>query len=166
MELIPAERIEQKILLVRGQKVILDHDLATLYLVATRQLKRAVNRNKDRFPGDFMFQLTADEYRALRCHFGTLKRGAHAKYLPYAFTELGVAMLSSVLTSKRAVQINMQIMRAFVHLKEMISSHKELRNKIEELEKKYDHQFKVVFDVIKKLMETETTPKKKIGYIK
>jgi len=138
--------IERKIYLVRGQKMMLDSDLAELYGVEVRQLKRQVRRNIDRFPSDFMFQLSKDEYDALRRHFGTLKRGAHSKYLPYVFTEQGVAMLSSVLSSKKAVQVNILIMRAFVKLREMIASHKELTKRLDEMEQKYDSQFKSVFD--------------------
>ena len=162
--LVPTEVIERRILLIRGQKVMLDFQLAELYQVETKALKRAVRRNRDRFPEDFMFQLTKEEYDALRYHFGTLKRGEHAKYLPYAFTEQGVAMLSSVLHSKRAVQVNIEIMRAFVHLREIIATHKDLARKLEELEKKYDKQFAVVFDAIMQLMTPPEKPKRQIGF--
>lgn len=162
--LIPAERIEKSILLIRGQKVILDRDLAQLYGVTTGNLNKAVKRNIDRFPDDFMFQLTPEEYESLRFHSGILKRGQHSKYLPYAFTEQGVAMLSSVLRSKRAVKVNIEIMRAFVRLRQMLSTHKELRKKIESMEKKYDRQFQVVFEAIKQLMEEAEKPKRRIGF--
>jgi len=143
---VPAKRIEQSILLIRGQKVMLDTDLAALYGVEAKQLKRAVRRNISRFPKDFMFELTKDEYQSLRSQFGTLKRGEHSKYLPYAFTEQGVAMLSSVLRSKRAVQVNIEIMRAFVRLRKMLASNVALARKLTALEKNYDEQFKVVFE--------------------
>ena len=129
------EQIEQAILLLRGQKVMLDRDLAALYGVQTKNLNKAVRRNLDRFPADFMFQLTSDETDALRFQFGTLKRGQHFKYLPYAFTEQGVAMLSSVLSSQRAVQVNVAVMRAFVRLRETLSLHEELAYKLAELER-------------------------------
>jgi len=162
--LVPQETIERKILLLRGEKVLLDSDLASLYNVETKQLKRAVNRNLERFPEDFMFKLTKDECQVLRCHFGTLKRGEHAKYLPYAFTEQGVAMLSSVLNSKRAILVNIQIMRAFTKLREMLLTHAELRRKIETMEKKYDQRFKVVFEAIRQLLTLPEKPKRRIGF--
>jgi hypothetical protein len=161
---IPSERIEKAILLIRGQKVMLDKDLAELYGVETKQLKRAVRRNIHRFPSDFMFELTKGEYDSLRYQFGTLKRGQHTKYLPLAFTEQGVAMLSSVLNSRRAIETNILIMRAFVRLREMISTHKDLLRKVEEMEKKYDRQFQVVFEAIKQLMAEPEKPKKRIGF--
>jgi len=159
-----AESTERKIYMLRGQKVILDGDLAELYGVEVKQLKRQVRRNIDRFPADFMFQLSKDDLDSLRCHFGTLKRGEHSKYLPYAFTEQGVAMLSSVLNSERAIEVNIQIMRTFVKLREMIASHKDLARKLDELERKYDGQFRVVFDAIRQLMVAEEKPKRKIGF--
>jgi hypothetical protein len=165
--LIPAERIERSILLVRGQKVLLDNDLAALYGVETRVLNQAVARNIDRFPADFMFRLTATEYEALRSQTVTLKpgRGKHRKYLPLVFTEQGVAMLSSVLNSDRAVAVNIEIMRTFVRLREMLSSNTELARRLEELEKKYDAQFRVVFDAIRQLMVPPTTAdKRRIGF--
>jgi phage regulator Rha-like protein len=162
--LIPIKVIEQKILLIRGEKVMLDSDLAELYGVETKSLNRAVRRNIDRFPEDFMFELTAEEFENLRVHFGTSSWGGR-RYFPYAFTEQGVAMLSSVLRSKRAVQVNIEIMRAFVRLREIISSHKELARKLDNLEKKYDAQFKVVFDAIRQLMEPSKPKRRKIGYI-
>ena len=143
---------------------MLDSDLAALYNVETKQLKRAVNRNIERFPDDFMFKLTKGEYLVLRRHFGTLKRGEHTKYLPYAFTEQGVAMLSSVLNSKRAILVNIQIVRAFTKLRKMLLTHAELKRKIEAMERKYDRQFKVVFDAIRKLLTPLEKPKRRIGF--
>jgi phage regulator Rha-like protein len=146
--LIPIERIEGLILLIRGHKVILDADLAALYGVETKQLIRAVKRNLPRFPDDFMFQLNEEESENLRFHFGTSSQWGGRRYSPYAFTEQGVAMLSCVLRSKRAVQVNIEIMRAFVRLRQILASNKELAKRLDELEKKYDAQFKVVFDAI------------------
>ncbi|MFA7403665.1 MAG: ORF6N domain-containing protein [Pelobacteraceae bacterium] len=166
-ELIPAEFIEQKILLIRGHKVILDSDLAALYGVETRVLNQAVRRNIQRFPADFMFELNVAEQEALRSQIVILKkgRGQHSKYLPYAFTEQGVAMLSSVLNSDRAIEVNILIMRSFVKLREMISTHKDLATKLENLEKKYDSQFKMVFDTIRQLMAPPEQKKKRaIGF--
>ena len=151
-QIIAPDLIYQKILFVRGKKVMLDHDLARLYGVTTGNLNKAVKRNIDRFPMDFMFRLNTKEYESLRFQFGILERGAHSKYLPYAFTEQGVAMLSSVLKSKRAVQVNIAIMRTFVRLREILSTHKKLARKLQELEQRYDGQFKVVFDAIRQLM--------------
>ena len=151
--LIPLEIIEQKIFLIRGHRVMLDRDLAELYEVTTGHLNRAVIRNLESFPADFMFQLSQVEYDSLRCQIGILKRGTHSKYLPRVFMEQGVSMLSSVLKSKRARLVNIQIMRAFVKLRELLNTHRELARKLEELEKKYDAQFKSVFDAIKALME-------------
>ena len=167
-EIIPAEIIEQKICLIRGHRVMLDSDLAELYEVRTKNLNKAVSRNIESFPADFMFQLSAEESRSLRFQFGTLERGAHSKYLPRVFMEQGVAMLSSVLKSKRARQVNIQIMRAFVKLRELLNTHKELARKLEELEKKYDEQFKSVFDAIRMLMtpppDTDQAPKTVPGF--
>ncbi len=163
--LIPVEMIERKIYLIRNHKVLLDGELAELYGVEVKRLKRQVKRNITRFPEDFMFELRKEEYDSLRSHFGTLKRGEHTKYLPYAFTEQGVAMLSSVLNSERAIHVNIAIMRAFVKLREMLATHKDLARKLEEMEKKYDAQFKVVFDAIRQLMATPEPKKKKIGFV-
>ncbi|MEK6681956.1 MAG: ORF6N domain-containing protein [Nitrospirota bacterium] len=161
----PVEMIERKIYLIRNHKVLLDGELAELYGVEVKRLKRQVKRNITRFPEDFMFELRKEEYDSLRSHFGTLKRGEHTKYLPYAFTEQGVAMLSSVLNSERAIHVNIAIMRAFVKLREMLATHKDLARKLEEMEKKYDAQFKVVFDAIRQLMATPEPKKKKIGFV-
>ena len=162
--LIPVERIEKSILLIRGHKVMLDFDLTELYGVTTGNLNKAVTRNIDRFPEDFAFRLTREEYKSLRFQFGSLKRGQHSKYMPRAFTEQGVAMLSSVLKSKRAAQVNVQIMRAFVRMRQLLASHKGLMEKILAMEKKYDKQFKAVFQAIYQLMEEEEKPKKQIGF--
>ena len=162
--IVPIERIEKSIYLVRGQKVMLDRDLAELYGVETKVLKQAVRRNNKRFPEDFMFELTKHENQSLRSQNVTLKRGQHSKYLPFVFTEQGVAMLSSVLNSDRAIQVNILIMRAFVRLREMLASHKDLERKFEALEKKYDKQFKIVFDAIRVLMSEDEKPKRKIGF--
>ena len=161
---VPVDQIENIILVIRGQRVILARELAELYGVTTGNLNKAMKRNIDRFPNDFMFQLTAEEYKSLRFHFGILEKGRHSKYLPYAFTEQGVAMLSSVLKSKRAVQVNIEIMRAFVRLRRMLSVHKDLESKLTDLEQKYDEQFKIVFDAIRQLMIPPAKPRKKIGF--
>ncbi len=163
---IPTERITQAILLIRGQKVMLDGDLAELYEVEIRALNQAVKRNIERFPEDFMFQLTAEEAARLRSQFVTLKagRGEHRKYLPHAFTEQGVAMLSSVLRSQRAIHVNIEIMRAFVRLREMLASNAELARKLAALERKYDAQFKVVFDAIRELMAPPESKRRRIGF--
>jgi hypothetical protein len=162
--LIPSERIERSILLIRGHKVILDADLAALYRVETKQLIRAVKRNLPRFPEDFMLQLNEEEFENLRFHFGTSRWGGQ-RYRPYVFTENGVAMLSSVLNSQRAIHVNIQIMRTFARLREMLMTHKDLKQKIEEMEKKYDYQFKIVFDAIRQLLEPPEKPKKRIGFL-
>lgn len=149
--LIPIERIENKILLLRGQKVMLDRGLAELYQLPVKVLNQAVTRNSDRFPEDFMFQLTKEEFENLKSQFVTSSWGGIRK-LPFAFTEQGVAMLSSVLRSPRAVQVNIMIMRAFVKMRELIASHKDLAARLDELEKKYDHQFNYVFEAIRELI--------------
>ena len=163
--LVPIEMIASKIYLIRGIKVMLDRDLAELYGVETSQLKRAVRRNIDRFPEDFMFELTKAELEDWRCQFGTSKSEKMGiRYRPMAFTEQGVAMLSSALRSKRAIQVNIQIMRTFTKLRLMLSTHKELKKKIESMEKKYDENFKIIFEAIKQLLEIDEKPKKKIGF--
>jgi len=166
--LIPVERIEKAILLIRGQKVMLDADLAALYGVETRVLVQAVKRNIERFPEDFMLQLSKEEVDFLRSQIVTLKkgRGQHSKYLPYAFTEQGVAMLSSVLRSRRAIQVNIEIMRAFIRLRQMLASHVELARKLDALEKKYDAQFKQVFEAIRRLMAPPEPKRRPIGFRK
>lgn len=167
--LIPQETIEGKILLIRGKKVMLDRDLAGLYGVETRYLKRQVKRNIDRSPEDFMFQLSKEELEDWRCQFGTSnptdKMGL--RYPPYAFTEQGVAMLSGILNSPRAVKVNIQIMRTFVKLKQIISTNKELVHKLSQLERKtekHDAEIKAIFKAIRQLMTPPEKPKKKIGY--
>jgi hypothetical protein len=166
-EAIPSERIQRLILLIRGHRVILDSDLAQLYYVPVKRLNEQVRRNLRRFPEDFMIRLTAEEYEALRSQNATLKpaRGTHRKYLPYAFTEQGVAMLSSVLRSQRAIDVNVEIMRAFVRLRQMLASNAELARRLDRLEKKYDAQFKVVFDAIRQLMTPPKPSRRKIGFL-
>lgn len=165
--LVPVEQVERAILLVRGHKVILDSDLAHFYEVDTKALKRAVRRNQDRFPPDFMFELSVEEYQSLRSQFGTLKRGQHAKYPPYAFTQEGVAMLSSVLRSQRAAQVNVAIMRAFVRLRQTLTLHKDLAAKLGELEHKIEHHdegIRTLFEAIRQLMAPPEPPRKQIGF--
>ncbi|MCJ7790625.1 MAG: ORF6N domain-containing protein [Candidatus Atribacteria bacterium] len=162
-DLILQEIIERRILLIRGHKVILDKDLAVLYGVTTGNLNKALSRNLNRFPDDFMFQLTKEEFKNLIFHFGTSSWGGTRK-MPRAFTEQGVAMLSSILHSKRAIQVNIQIMRTFVKLRKMIITNEELAIKLEVLERKYDEQFKVVFDILRELMELPEKPRRKIGF--
>jgi hypothetical protein len=178
--LIPVERIERAILVLRGQKVILDAELAILYGVETRALIQAVKRNLERFPEDFLFRLTIEEAESSRSQTVILnadgtelvdapgpltsRRGHNIKYLPYAFTQEGVAMLSSILRSPRAVQVNVEIMRAFVRLRRMLESNVELARQVAALEKRYDEQFKVVFDAIRKLMEPPAKPSRRIGF--
>jgi len=162
-ELVPVEKIESKIYLIRGQKVMLDKDLAELYGVATKALVQAVKRNMERFPEDFMLQLTFPEYAILRSQIVTSKWGGR-RYRPYVFTEQGVAMLSSVLKSRRAARVNVQIMRTFSRLRQILASHEDLRKKIEIMERKYDQQFKVVFEAIKAMIETPE--KKNIGFLR
>jgi len=165
--LIPLERIQGAIIQMRGERVMLDNDLASLYGVETRVLVQALKRNIERFPEDFMFQLTAEEYAFLRSQTVTLKggRGRHRKYLPYAFTEQGVAMLSSVLRSKQAVQVNIEIMRTFVKLRAMTAGHKALARQLNKLEQKYDKQFAVVFDAIREMMNPPQGKKQPIGFV-
>lgn len=179
-ELIPIERIESKIYVLRKQKVILDFHLAELYGVETAQLKRQVRRNAKRFPGDFMFQLSRDEYNSLllqigildqgkplRCQNGTSKRGGR-RYLPYAFTEQGVAMLSSVLNSEKAVEVNIRIMRAFVRLRQVLSSNKDLTYLFKELRHKvgqHDVEIGLIIRAIEKMIVAEKKPKQRIGFL-
>ena len=164
-DLISREKIEKAIYVIRGEKVMLDRDLALLYEVETKVLNRAVKRNLQRFPSDFMFQLTVEEAEILRCQIGTssLSHGGR-RYLPYVFTEQGVAMLSTVLNSERAVLVNIEIMRAFVKLRQLLASNDELSQRLEGLESKYDEQFKVVFDAIRQLMATPARGRKEIGF--
>ncbi len=162
-EILPSETILSKIYLIRGLKIMLDKDLAELYGVETRVLKQAVKRNNRRFPEDFMFNLTNEEFENLRSQFVISSWGGY-RYLPMAFTEQGVAMLSSVLGSERAILVNIQIIRAFTKLRQMISSYENLHKKIEAMENRYDKQFRIVFDAIKELLREESKPKKKIGF--
>ena len=164
VSVVPMGRIERAILSIRGEKVILDSDLADLYGVETKALNRAVKRNVSRFPDDFMFQLTAEEAANLRCQFGTSSSYGGRRYLPYAFTEHGALMLANVLNSERAAQTSVQVVRAFVRLRQMLASNAELARKLEALEKKYDRQFKVVFDTIRRLMSPPATKRCEIGF--
>ncbi|MEO0123722.1 MAG: ORF6N domain-containing protein [candidate division WOR-3 bacterium] len=168
-DIIPQEMIEQKIFLIRGQKVMIDRDLAELYGVETKYLNRQVKRNRERFPEEFMFRLTKEEKDELVtiCHrFKTMK---HSSTLPYAFTEHGVAMLASVLKSERAVKISIIIIKAFVRLRQMLSAHKELARKLSELERRierHDAEIKAIFDAIRQLMTPPEKSDKRIGFIK
>ena len=163
---IPADRIEKAILLIRKQKVMLDADLAVLYGVQTKILVRAVKRNLGRFPEDFMSQLSKEEFDSLRFHFGTSSEWGGRRYPPYAFTEQGVAMLSSVLRSERAIQVNIEIMRTFIHLRQILASNADLARKLDALEKKYDAQFKEVFEAIRQLMTPLEPKRRPIGFRK
>ena len=163
--LIPVERIETKILLLRGQKVMLDRDLAALYGVPTKALKQAVKRNLARFPDDFVFVLDGEEFANWRSQFVTSNSDRMGvRYAPMAFTEHGIAMLSSVLNSERAIQVNISIMRAFSQLRALLATHADLARKLEELEKKYDAQFRVVFDALRQLINPPEPPRKQIGF--
>jgi hypothetical protein len=172
---VSSDRIEGSILIIRGHKVILDSDLAALYGVSVGRLNEAVKRNRDRFPADFMFQLTSEEFVSLRSQVVSLNLKSQIaisssdwggrRHPPFAFTEHGVAMLSSVLRSKRAVQVNIEIMRAFVRLRQMLASNTQMAGKLAALEKKYDAQFKVVFDAIRQLMASPEPKKRKIGFL-
>lgn len=162
--LIPVSRIEKAIFLIRDEKVMLDQDLATMYGVETRALVQAVKRNIDRFPGDFMFQLNKDEFSSLKSQIVTSSWGGR-RTRPYAFTEQGVAMLSSVLNSKRAILVNIEIMRTFVKLRRILATHDELASKLASLERRYDRQFKIVFDAIREIMTPKDPPKRRqIGF--
>lgn len=163
---VPVERIEAAIIVVRGQKVLLDSHLAGLYAVDVKVFNQAVKRNIERFPADFMFQLTSEEIESLRSQIVTLKggRGRHRKYRPYAFTEQRVAMLSSVLRSPRAVQVNIEIMRAFVRIRRLLQQDADLARRVALLEKRYDAQFKVVFDAIRALMTPRAKRTPRIGF--
>lgn len=164
--ILPAQQIAGKILFLRGTRVLLDSDLAKLYGVRTAALNRAVQRNRERFPEDFMFQLNEKDGEALRYQIGISKKEGRGgrRYAPYLFTEQGVAMLSSVLRSARAVQVNIAIMRTFVRLREMFATNHKLRRKIEEMEKRYDAKFQVIFATIESMLEDEDLPKPGIGF--
>ena len=163
--LIPVERIERSILLIRRQKVMLSTDLAELYQVEPRALVQAVKRNIARFPEDFMFQLSEEEFSNLKSQIVISSWGGLRRARPYAFTEQGVAMLSSVLNSKRAIKVNIEIMRAFVRLRQILASNKDLAKRLDELEKKYDAQFRVVFEAIRELMRPPESKKRPIGFL-
>jgi len=176
-KIVPHERIENRIFLIWGKKVMLDRDLADLYGVKTSYLNRQVRRNIDRFPSDFMFQLTSKEYNNLICHFGTsnlksqsvISSWGGVRKLPFAFTEHGILMLSSVLNSPRAVHVNIQIMRAFVRLRQILAGNKELAEKLKELENKvegHDADIKAIFDAIKELMSPPPEKTKRIGFLR
>lgn len=165
MSNLPAvEKIERRVLLIRGHKVMLSTDLADLYAVEPRVLMQAVKRNRERFPADFMFQLTEQEFDRLKSQIVISSWGGLRRAYPYAFTEQGVAMLSSVLRSKRAIQMNIAIMRAFIQLREMIASNKGLARRLNELEKKYDGQFRLVFEAIRELMAEPEPKSRRIGF--
>lgn len=157
--------ISHRICWLRGQKVLLDFDIANLYGIETKQLKRQVRRNMARFPADFMFELTSEEWENLRCHSGTSSWGG-SRYAPFAFTEQGVAMLSSVIGSEQAIQVNIAIMRVFVQMRQMLEGNAELGRKIAQLQKKYDGQFAVVFEAIQQLMQPERPARRPIGFRK
>jgi len=163
---IPMERIERAIHSIRGEKVMLDSDLAELYGVETKALNRAVRRNQNRFPPDFMFQLTPKEAESLRCQIGTSNEGRGGRrYLPFAFTEHGALMLANVLNSERAAQTSVQVVRAFVRLRQMLASNAELARKLDAMEKKYDARFRIVFNAIRRLMSPPPEPKRReIGF--
>jgi len=164
---LPSEVIQKKIYLMRGQKFIIDSDLAELYGVATKRLNEQVKRNRLRFPNDFMIQLTHEEtktWQRSRSQFATLKRGHNIKYQPFAFTEHGVIMAATVLNSPTAIEMSVFVVRAFIKLREMLTEHTQLAKKLDELEKKYDKQFQTVFDAIRALMQEPEKPKPKIGF--
>ena len=162
---VPIERVESAILLIRGEKVILDSDLAALYGVSTARLNQQVNRNLDRFPGDFMFRLSEEEFKDLILQNATSKKGRGGRRkLPYVFTEHGAIMAANVLNSKRAVQASVQVVRAFVKLRQLLTSNAELARKLDDLEKEYDQRFKIVFDAIRQLMTPPPAKSKHIGF--
>jgi hypothetical protein len=161
--LVPVERIEAMILVLRGEKVILDAEIAGLYGVETRAVVQAVKRNRERFPEDFLFQLTQEEIRILTSQ-SVISSWGGRRHLPYAFTEQGVAMLSSVLRSERAVQVNVEVMRTFVRLRRMTGVQAELARKLESLEQRYDNQFKIVFDALRELMMPPEAGGASIGF--
>lgn len=164
-DIIPVEMITSKIYAVQNVKVMLDRDLAELYEVETSQLKRAVRRNIDRFPPDFMFELTKEEFEDLRCQTGISKKGrGGARYMPMAFTEQGVAMLSSVLNSKRAIQVNIQIMRIFTKIRQIILGNVELKHELDELKQQTEERFQVVFEALDQLLAPEKDSGRKIGF--
>jgi hypothetical protein len=164
-DIIPLETIERRILLIRGHKVMIDADLADIYGVTTKRLNEQIKRNRDRFPEDFMFQLTEKEKAEVVANCDHLKKVKYSPVLPSAFTEHGAIMVATILNSPVAVQASIHVVRAFVKLREMLATHKDLARKLEEMEKKYDAQFKVVFDAIRQMMATPEPRKKKIGFV-
>ena len=165
--IVPDEVIMNKIFVIRRQKVMLDNDLSELYGVETKRLKEQVRRNINRFPEDFMFELTREEYQSLRSQNATLKRGQHSKYIPFAFTEHGVLMLSNVLKSERAIQVSIQIIRIFTKLREMLLTHKDILLKLEKIEKKvidHDEKIRLIFEYLKKMLTQSEKPRKRIGF--
>lgn len=163
--LVPVEKIERRIFLFRRHKVMLDSDLAEIFGTTTKRLNEQVRRNKERFPEDFMFQLTKEEAASLRSHSATSKQGRGGRrYAPYAFTEHGAVMLASVLNTPVAVQASIQVVRAFVRLRQMLGAHEELAKRLEEMEKKYDAQFRVVFDAVRHLMADSESSGDRIGF--
>jgi hypothetical protein len=163
--IVPVERIERAILLIRDQKVMLDSDLAALYGVTTKRLNQQVKRNRDRFPEDFMFQLTAEEKAEVVANCDHLQKLKYSPTLPYAFTEHGAVMLASVLNTPIAVAASIQVVRAFVRMRYILATHEELARRLDELEKKYDRQFAVVFDAIRQLMTPPEIKRKPIGFL-
>ena len=163
MSTIPSEQIEKAILVIRGHRVLLDSDLAQIYGITTKRLNEQVKRNFDRFPSDFMFQVTETEQANLRSQFATSSFYGGRRTRPYAFTEHGTVMLASILNSPVAVNASIQVVRAFINIRQMLASHIELARKLDLLERKYDHQFKVVFDAIRNLTQIPEQPKKRIG---
>jgi ORF6N domain len=156
--------IASRIYYIRGEKVMLDYDLAILYVVPVKSLKQTVRRNIKRFPPDFMFALTPEEHKILRSQIVTLGWGTYSKYVPFAFTEQCVAMLSGILNSERAINVNIAIMRAFVQMRRLLETHKDLAEKIKELESNYDEQFSIVFEAIRQLIHKENEPRNPIGF--
>lgn len=163
-DLVHMQQIQQTILFIRGRKIILDADLALLYGVSTKRLNEQVKRNRDRFPADFTFMLTKEEREELVANCDRLKNLKHSTVLPYVFTEHGAIMVANVLKNSRAVLVSIQVVRAFVHLREMLVSHKDLSKRLDELEKKYNHQFKMVFDAIRQLMMPPPVKQRRIGF--
>jgi hypothetical protein len=157
-------QVERRILFIRGQKVLLDADLAELYEVPTKRLNEQVRRNRKRFPEDFVFQLTREEFEGLRSQFATSSLHGGRRYLPFAFTEHGALMAANVLNNARAIRMSVEVVRAFVRLREMLLSNAELARKLDALERKYDEQFRVVFEAIRELMSCEEAPKRRIGF--
>jgi hypothetical protein len=163
-EVVPTEIIENRIFIIRGQRVMLDSDLAEIYCVTTKRFNEQFRRNIERFPSDFAFKLTSDEFEILRSQIATSRSHGGRRYLPYVFTEHGAIMAANVLNSKCAIEASINVVRAFVKLREMLETNKDLARKFKALEKKYDDQFRVVFDAIRALMTEEEKPKRKIGF--